>query len=66
MFRNGEGVPKNPVRAHMWYSLAAKRGDAGARAELREVSQTLTRQEISQADAMASACAASGYRRCEY
>ena len=28
MFRKGEGVPKNPVRAHMWFSVAAKRGDA--------------------------------------
>ena len=26
MFRKGEGVPKNPARAHMWFSFAAKRG----------------------------------------
>jgi TPR repeat protein len=66
MFHKGEGVPKNPVRARMWYSLAAKQGDAGARTELHEVSQTMTREEISQADAMASACEASNYRQCEY
>ena len=66
MFRKGEGVPKNPVRARMWFSLAAKRGDAGARAGLSRVSRTLTQQEISQADAMANACAASNYRQCEY
>jgi TPR repeat protein len=66
MFRKGEGVPKDPVRARMWYSLAAKRGDAGAKTGLREVSQTLTRQEISRADAMANACEASNYRQCEY
>jgi TPR repeat protein len=66
MFRKGEGVPKNPARAHMWFSFAAKRGDAGARAELREVSRTMTAQEISQAEAMAKACEASGYRDCEY
>ena len=66
MFRKGEGVPKNPVRARMWFSLAAKRGDAGARAGLSGVSRTLTRQEISQADAMANACEASNYRQCEY
>ena len=66
MFRKGEGVPKNPARAHMWFSFAAKRGEAGARAELREVSQTMTAQEISQAEAMAKACEASNYRACEY
>jgi TPR repeat protein len=66
MFRKGEGVPKNPVHAHMWFSLAAARGDAKAKAELREVSRTMTAQEISQAEAMAKACEASNYRACAY
>jgi TPR repeat protein len=66
MFRKGEGVPKSPARAHMWFSFAAKRGEVGARAELREVSRTMTAQEISQAEAMAKACEASNYRQCEY
>jgi hypothetical protein len=66
MFRKGEGVPKNPARARMWFSFAAARGEAGAMAELREMSRTMTAQEISQAEAMAKACEASGYRDCEY
>src|SRR3954447_14655541 len=66
MFRKGEGVAKNPARAHMWFSFAAKRGEANARAELREVSRTMTVQEISQAEAMAKACETSNYRQCEY
>jgi TPR repeat protein len=66
MFRKGQGVAKNPVRARMWFSFAAKRGEAGARAELLEVSRTMTAQEISQADAMAKTCEASNYRACEY
>ena len=66
MFRKGQGVAKSPARAHMWFSLAAKRGEAGARAELREVSRTMTAQEISQAEAMAKACEGSDYRACEY
>jgi TPR repeat protein len=66
MFRKGEGVAKSPARAHMWFSLAAKRGEAGASAELREASRTMTAQEISQAEAMAKACEASSYRACEY
>ena len=40
--------------------------EAGAKAELREVSRTMTAQEISQAEAMAKACEASNYRACEY
>src|ERR1700709_611229 len=66
MFRRGEGVPRNSARAHMWFSFAAARGDAKAKAELREVSRTMTREEISQAEAMARACEASNYRECEY
>jgi TPR repeat protein len=66
MFRKGEGVPRNPLRARMWFSLAAKRGDMGARAGLSKLSRTLTPQEISQAVAMANACEASNFRQCEY
>jgi TPR repeat protein len=66
MFRKGEGVAKNPVRARMWFSLAAKRGEAAAKAELHEGSRSMTAQEISQAEAMATACEASSYRQCEY
>ena len=66
MFRKGEGVPRNPARAHMWFSFAAARGDAKAKAELREVSRSMTPQEVSQAEAMARACEASNYRECEY
>ena len=66
MYRKGEGIPRSPARAFMWFSLAAKRGDARAKAELRAVSGTMTPAEISQARAMAEACAASNYRACEY
>jgi TPR repeat protein len=66
MFRKGEGVAKSPARAHMWFSLAAARGDAKAKTELREVARTMTAQEISQAKEMAQSCEASNYRECEY
>jgi hypothetical protein len=59
-------VPKNQVRAHMWFSFAAARGDATAKAELRAVSRTMTPREISQAQEMAKVCEASNYRACEY
>ncbi len=66
MYRKGQGVVRNPAQAFMWFSLAARRGDARARAEMREVSQAMTPQEISTANQMAQACEASSYRACEY
>lgn len=66
MYRKGQGVARNPAQAFMWFSLAARRGDARARAEMREVSQAMSPQEISTANQMAQACEASNYRACEY
>ena len=66
MYRRGQGVSRNPVRAFLWFSRAAARGDTKARAELHEVSQTMTSEELSQAREMAQTCEASNYRSCEY
>ncbi len=66
MYRKGEGVARSSARAFMWFSLAAARGDAKAKAELHEVSKDMTPSEISQAQAMMQACEASNYRDCEY
>ena len=66
MYRKGQGVAKNSVRALMWFSLAAKRGDAKAKAELRQVSERMTPAEVSEARDMMQACEASNYRNCEY
>lgn len=63
-YRRGQGVARNSARAFIWYSVAAKRGDAKAKAGLREVTQAMTPQEVSTARDMAQACA--GYRSCEY
>jgi TPR repeat protein len=66
MYRRGEGVARSSARAFIWLSRAAARGDARARVELRDVSQTMTPEELSQAREMAQACEASNYRNCEY
>ena len=66
MYRRGQGVSRNPIRAFLWFSRAVARGDAGAGAELRDVSQSMTPEELSQARVMAQACEASNYRSCEY
>lgn len=66
MYRRGQGVGRNSVRAFIWLSRAAARGDARAKAELREVSRAMTPEEMSKAREMALACEASDYRSCEY
>jgi TPR repeat protein len=66
MYRRGQGVAHSSVRAFLWFSRAAARGDTKAKAELRHVSQTMTAEELSQAREMAQACEASNYRSCEY
>jgi TPR repeat protein len=66
MYRKGEGVAKSSARAFMWISLAAKRGDARAKAELQEVSRDMTPTEMSQAREVMQACETSNYRNCEY
>jgi TPR repeat protein len=66
MYRKGEGVARNSARAFIWFRRAAAHGDAGAKVELHEVSQTMTPEEVSEAEAMAQACEASNYRSCEY
>jgi TPR repeat protein len=70
MYHRGQGVARNSVRAFIWFSRASARGDANekikAKAGLRQVSQAMTREELSQAQEMARACEASDYRSCEY
>jgi len=66
MYRKGEGVGRSPLRAFMWLSLAARRGDTRAKGDLRDVSKAMTPAELSQAREMAEACEVSNYRNCEY
>jgi uncharacterized protein len=66
MYGKGQGAAKSVPRAFMWLSLASARGDAGAKAELQEISQSITADELAQAKEMMRACEASDYRNCEY
>jgi len=66
MYRRGQGVTRSSARAFVWFTRAAARGNAKARTELREVSQSMTPEELKQAREMAEACEASDYRSCEY
>ncbi len=66
MYRKGEGVTPSSARAFMWFSIAAARGDAKAKASLREMTKEMTPAEMSQAKALVVACESSDYRDCEY
>jgi TPR repeat protein len=66
MYRKGEGVARSSGKAFMWFSLAARKGDPGAQANLQEVSKEMTSAEVTQAKVMMQACEASNYRDCEY
>ena len=65
----GRGVPRDPVRAHMWLNLAASSlsGDLGKTAmESRDVvASAMTPQQIADATEMARKCQASNYKQCE-
>ena len=66
MYRKGQGVRKSAAHAFMWLSLASARGDAKAKADVAEMSRTISAEELAQAREMMQACEASDYRNCEY
>ena len=66
MYHKGQGVARNSVRAFAWFSVAARKGDRDAKAKMREVSKTMTPDELSRARDMALACETSNYRDCKY
>ena len=64
MYKNGWGVPQDFVVAHMWLNIASANGDETA-LEFRDViSQHMTTQDISTAQAMATECLSSNYQNC--
>jgi len=66
MYRRGQGVAKSSAHAFMWLSLASARGDARAKAEMEEMSRSMSADELARAREMMRACEASDYRSCEY
>ncbi len=66
MYRRGQGVKRNPMRAFVWFNRAAAKGDARANAELRRMSQSMTAEQLAEARAMMAVCESSDYRNCPY
>ncbi len=66
MYRRGQGVARSSAHAFVWLSRAAARGDRKAKSQLRDVSQSMTPDELARAKEMMAACEATDYRGCEY
>jgi S1-C subfamily serine protease len=50
---NGDGVPQDYVEAHMWFNLASAQGHKSAKENLPIVEQSMTPQQIAQAQQLA-------------
>ena len=66
MYHKGEGVARSSAKAFMWFSLAARKGDTEAKANLQEMSKDMSAADMAHAREMMAACEASDYRNCEY
>ena len=53
MYVNGHGVPKDYVRAHMWFDLSAAQGDTNAIKKRDWVAQHMTPEQIAEAQKLA-------------
>ena len=65
MYSEGRGVPKDSVRAHMWFNIAGANGNEAARKQRDNLEDDMTRAEISRATELARTCMTSDYKGCE-
>jgi TPR repeat protein len=65
MYRNGEGVTQDYVRARMWFNLAARKGDEDAKENRLRVAKKMTLPQISEAQKMTRDCEKKNYKNCE-
>ena len=65
MYYNGEGVPENHVRAYVWLSMAKTQGYESAKKGVETVKNLMTKQQIAQAQALATKCYESDYKDCD-
>ena len=65
MYYGGDGVPENNIRAYVWLSMAKAQGNAGAAGNIDILKPTMTKQQIAQAQTLATQCYESGYKDCD-
>ena len=64
MYYNGWGVPQDFITAHMWYSLAASKGNDLAAEDRDIIPSIMFPAEIERAQARAAQCLASKCQDC--
>jgi len=65
MYATGEGVPENSIRAYVWWSMAKTQGKTEASDNLEILKPKMTKQQISDGQALAAKCFESDYRDCD-
>ncbi|MGQ0656843.1 MAG: hypothetical protein ACT4NU_01920 [Chromatiales bacterium] len=65
MYANGQGVGRDVVQAHKWYSLAARNGAPGATKVRDDLARKMTAQEIGEAERLAREWRPSGHALAE-
>ena len=65
MYANGEGIPENSIRAYAWWSMAKAQGHKDAATNLDLLKPRMTKQQIAEAQALASKCYDSNYKDCD-
>ena len=60
----GQGVPKDYVRADMWYIIAESKGDKDATRDRNIVTKLMTPDQIAEAQKLARECVRKKYKDC--
>ena len=63
-YKNGEGVPKDNVYAHMWWNIAASSGDKDAVKNRGVVAKRMIPSQIAEAQKLARECVRKKYKGC--
>jgi len=64
MYMRGNGVIQDQVQAHMWFSVAAAKGN-GRALEIRDaLAKSMTPAQIAEAQRLTRDCAKSNYKEC--
>jgi uncharacterized protein len=66
MYENGQGVLADYVIAHMWYDIADVNGNEKGAGNREDIAKEMMPEGISKAEAMATVCMISNYKKCGY
>lgn len=65
IYDNGDGVPENDIKAHVWWSMAKISGHENAKKYLKILKTEMTKDQIAKAQKLATKCYESNYKDCD-